>query len=187
VRVAAGDVNRDGTADLAVAAGFLGGPRVALIDGTKALTTDGFDPADRLVNDFFVFEDTLRNGVYVSIGDVNGDGSGDLVFGAGPGGGPRVRVLDGRDLLAVGGEFAITLADFFVGGTDRDRGGVRVAATDADASARADVAVGTGEGQPARVRVYLGKDFGPPVSGEPTAQDIIPFGGAVLADGVFVG
>ena len=33
---------------------------------------------DCIVNDFFAFEQSLRNGVYVSVGDVNGDGYGDL-------------------------------------------------------------------------------------------------------------
>ncbi|HEX4608314.1 MAG TPA: FG-GAP-like repeat-containing protein, partial [Urbifossiella sp.] len=50
-RAAVGDVNGDGVADLAVAAGFLGGPRVALFDGKTVL---GSNPT-RLVNDFFAF------------------------------------------------------------------------------------------------------------------------------------
>src|SRR5207302_1746466 len=82
------------------------------------------------ISDFFVFEDTLRNGVYVAIGDVNGDGNGDLIFGAGPGGGPRVLVVSGKKLLTDGAVAAIASphANFFVRNTDSDRGGVRVAA-----------------------------------------------------------
>src|SRR5206468_12542343 len=61
-RAALGDVNEDGTPDLAVSAGFLGGPRTALFDGTTLLGT----PA-RLVGDFVAFPGTdavtLRNGV----------------------------------------------------------------------------------------------------------------------------
>jgi hypothetical protein len=61
-----------------------------------------------------------------------------------------------------------------------------VAVKDADGDRRADVAVGSGAGDPARVRVYLGKDFAG--GGEPgTHQDLAPLGGAVLADGVYVG
>ncbi len=67
-----------------------------------------------------------------------------------------------------------------------DRGGARVAVTNSDGDEKADVAVGSGAGRPARVRVYLGKDFA--TGGEPgTFQDITPFGGAILTDGVFVG
>ena len=85
-RVALGDLNGDGVADLAVAAGPGGGPRVALYDG--ATIRAGAVPT-RLTNDFFVFDQALRDGAYVSIGDVNGDGFGDLIAGAGSGGGPR--------------------------------------------------------------------------------------------------
>ncbi|MDB5314045.1 MAG: hypothetical protein JWO38_8247 [Gemmataceae bacterium] len=95
VRVAVGDVNGDGFADVIVAAGFLGGPRVAIFDGRTVL---GGSPT-RLVNDFFAFPGadatTLRNGVFVAAGDFEGDGLADLAFGGGPGGGPRVVVLSG--------------------------------------------------------------------------------------------
>ena len=73
-----------------------------------------------------------------------------------------------------------------LGGSDSDRGGVRVAAVDADGDNKADVAVATGGFQPARARVYLGKNFSG--LGEPTSfQDLSVFGGAALADGIFVG
>src|SRR5262249_51625935 len=52
-RPALGDVNKDGTPDLVVCAGFLGGPRTAGFDGKTLFTT----PA-RLVNDFFAFPGT---------------------------------------------------------------------------------------------------------------------------------
>jgi uncharacterized delta-60 repeat protein len=182
-RVAAGDVNGDGTADLAVAAGFLGGPRVALFNGTTLFTT----PV-RLVGDFFAFPGTdattLRNGAYVAAGDVNGDGFSDLIFGGGPGGAPRVLILSGAQVVT--GNTAAALASFFVAGNSTDRGGIRVAATDVDGDNKADVAVGTGQNVVSRVRVYFGNTFSG--TGEPAGnQDLDPFGGAVLADGVYVG
>ncbi|MBN9523524.1 VCBS repeat-containing protein [bacterium] len=185
-RAALGDVNADGVNDLAVAAGFLGGPRTALFDGKTLLTTP-----TRLVNDFFAFPGsdavTLRNGVFVSIGDVTGDGFADLIFGGGPGGAPRVFVLSGALVAAnnVAGAQAAPIANFFVAGNSSDRGGVRVAATDADGDNKAEVAVGSGEGVASRVRVYLGKNF--TTASEPaTFQDLDPFG-ATLPGGVFVG
>src|SRR5439155_9313004 len=78
----------------------------------------------KLVADFFAFESTLRNGVFPAVGDVNGDGCGDLIFGAGPGGGPRVLELDGRAALS-GHQTA--LASFFAGAAG-SRLGVEVAA-----------------------------------------------------------
>jgi hypothetical protein len=116
-RATFGDLNGDGTPDLVVAAGFGGGPRVAVYNGRSL-----FNSPQRLMQDFFAFESQLRNGAFVAMGDLNGDGADDLVLGAGPGGAPRVRVLNGPDLLA-GRERS--LASFFAGNED-DRAGVRV-------------------------------------------------------------
>jgi hypothetical protein len=183
LRTAVGDLNDDGVPDLAISAGFGGGPRVSIIDGRRALTTDGFDPADHLTGDFFAFESTLRNGVYLAIGDIDGDGFGDLIFGAGPGGGPRVLVVSGKALLAGGAEAALAepLGNFFASPDSNDRGGVRVAALNVDRDRMADIATGTGEDQPSRVHVYLGKNIG-----APPLQEIDPFQSSILADGVFV-
>lgn len=90
-RSAMGDVNKDGFPDLLVAAGFGGGPRVALFSGSTLFTTRA-----KLVNDFFAFPEdaeTLRNGIFAALGDISGDGFADLVFGGGPGGAPRVYIL----------------------------------------------------------------------------------------------
>jgi hypothetical protein len=186
-RAAAGDLNGDGTPDLAVAAGFGGGPRVSIIDGKKAITTNGFNPADRLTPDFFALDDSLRNGVYLAIGDLDGDGRGDLIVGAGPGGAPRLLVISGAKLLADGAVPAIgqPLSNFFVGGQDGNRAGVRVTAADFDNDGLTDIAVSSGAGVPADVRIYSGKDFG---SGEPTTHvDINPFEFEALTDGLYVG
>ncbi|HEX4612363.1 MAG TPA: FG-GAP-like repeat-containing protein, partial [Urbifossiella sp.] len=185
-RAAVGDV--DGTPDVVVAAGFGGGPRAAIFTGASVLA----GTPTRLVGDFFAFPgsdaQTLRNGAFVAAGDVDGDGKADLIFGGGPGGAPRVFVLSGA-LIAAGdtaGAYAAPLGNFFVAGDQADRGGVHVGAVDADGDGRADVAVGSGAGDPARVRVYPGTGF--TGGGEPGSfQDLTPFGGTVLADGVYVG
>ncbi len=143
-RVAVGDLNGDGTPDLVVAAGFQGGPRVAVFDGNSL----GGTPT-RLINDFFVFEETLRNGAFVAVGDTNGDGFAELIVGGGPGGGPRVRVLDGERLLA--GE-VVQLGNFFAGNTE-NRTGVRVAAADTNGDGKAEVVTGAAAGS-SRVSRY---------------------------------
>src|SRR5207245_3982464 len=153
-RAAAGDVNGDGVPDLAVAAGFLGGPRVAVFDGRTLFATP-----TRLVGDFFAFPGsdavTLRNGSFVSIGDVNGDGFDDLIFGGGPGGAPRVFILSGQMVSAgdVAGAQASPIANFFVAGDSADRGGIRLASRDVDRDHKAEVAAGSGEGGAARIRM----------------------------------
>lgn len=179
-RTAVGDLNGDGNADLVVAAGFGGGPRVAIFDG-KTLRP-GATPG-KLVSDFFLFEQELRNGAYVAVGDVTGDGYGDLIGGGGPGGGPRVYGLSGFDLTQRGGAFTV-VANYFAGDTN-NRGGVPVAVKDIDGDRRADVLAGSGEGAQSVVTTYLGSAIQP--SGMPPAyQRYLVFESSFLG-GVFVG
>ena len=189
-RAAVGDVNADGTPDLVVGAGFGGGPRVALFDG-RSVRAGAADPT-RLTGDFLAFPGAdaarLRDGVYVAAGDLTGDGYAEVVVGGGPGGAPRVLVLDGPLLLAGGADTAgaAPVANFFAGGDSLSRGGARVAVRDLDGDNRADLAVGTGAGQPGRVWLYrAGSVVG---VGSPAADgEFLPFGGEALADGIFVG
>ena len=153
LRPAVGDLNGDGTPDLAVAAGFGGGPRVALYDGKSVRRAT----PTKLTGDFFAFETAMRNGAFLAIADVNGDGFGELVAGGGPGGAPRVTAFDGRS-LALGGLSPV--ANFYAGSVD-DRNGVRLAALDLN---------GTGTGRPelvvtvgTQVRAFAASDlFGTP-------------------------
>ena len=66
-RIALGDISGDGVPDLVVSAGAGGGPRVAIFDGAAL----GRGQAVKLVADFFIFEPVLRDGVFVSVGDIN--------------------------------------------------------------------------------------------------------------------
>jgi hypothetical protein len=155
-RVAIGDVNHDGRADLIVSAGAGGGPRVALFDG--ASLRSGRTPA-HLVGDFFAFEPALRDGVYVAVGDVNGDGFGDLVAGAGTGGSPRVLVVSGQDLLAnADGATVRPVANFFAD-DPAGRSGARVAAKDLDGDRFADLVVAIPAQVGRQVLAFRGADL----------------------------
>ena len=186
-RVAASDVDGDGRDDIVVAAGFGGGPRVAIFNGS---TVSNGNPT-RLVSDFFAFDGSdvsnLRNGVYVAAGDITGDGRADLVFGAGPGGGPRVFALSGASLIAnVGAAKAQPLANFFAYGAS-ERGGVRPSISDVDGDGRSDLIVGSGERVPAAVKVYRSAT-GSWSGGDPGNGTIYePFGFSPISDGVYVG
>ena len=141
VHVALGDVTGDGVRDIVLSPGKGGGPRVRVIDGKTGDT----------VADFFVYEPTFTGGVYVAVGDVNGDGRGDIVTGTGVGGGPRVRVLDGKTLGAT------TLKDYFAY-ENAFRGGVQVSAGDVNGDGADDVIAGTGVGGGPRVVAFDGRD-----------------------------
>jgi FG-GAP repeat len=47
------------------------------------------------LSSFFAYAPSFTGGVRVATGDVNGDGTPDLITGAGPGSAPAVRVFDG--------------------------------------------------------------------------------------------
>ena len=151
-RASIGDINNDGFGDLAIAAGFGGGPRVAAFDGKSLVANQ----QNRLFSDFFIFDgpdaDNLRNGAFLSVADINGDGFADLIGGGGPGGGPRVQIFNGQEKLA--GRKSI-VANFFAGNKD-NRGGVRVSAKDLDGDKFADLVVGDGDGAGSQVTAYRG-------------------------------
>jgi hypothetical protein len=138
-RVAVADVDGDGFGDLIVGAGFGGGPRVTVFSGVD----------NSIITDFFAFEDTIRNGVYVAAGDINGDGFADIITGAGPDGGPRVVAFDGFELI---NNNFVFLANFFAY-DDTQRTGVRVAAKDVDGDGAA-IVTGPGPDNTPLVRIY---------------------------------
>jgi hypothetical protein len=61
-----------------------------------------------------VYAPTFLGGVNVTLGDVNGDGTVDIITGAGQGGGPHVRVFNGTDLSPLASFFAYSTS--FTGG-----------------------------------------------------------------------
>jgi len=158
-RVSLADVNGDGRVDLIVAAGFGGGPRVAVFDGISLATGRPV----KLIGDFFVFDDTLRNGVSVAGGDVNGDSKADLVFSGGATGSPNLLVLSGSILLASGSSIALaTSLGRFFNGDPSGRNGIPVVVKNLDGDAFADVIAAGTDG----VSAFAGSSIRP--NGTPT-------------------
>jgi hypothetical protein len=155
-RAAVGDITGDGVPDIVVSAGFSGGPRIAVFNGHDMLA----GKIIHIVGDFFAFESTLRNGAYVTSGDFNGDGYADIAFGGGPGGGPRVRVIDGKNMLN-SSVFSnldqipnAQIANFFAADS-KERGGVRPVAKDVNGDLKDDLLTAAGDNAPGVIHIYM--------------------------------
>ncbi len=181
-RPAVGDVNGDGVPEIIISAGFLGGPRIQIWNGLDIAA--GVKPTVAMAN-FFAFENTLRNGAFVAVGDIDGDGATELIFGGGPGGAPRVRVVDAAQLLKFGNSIT-SLDDLLIGqeasffaGPQSDRGGVRVAALDETGDGQRDIVTSTPSSP--NVLVYNFDTF----DGTNPTDSFAPLGDVL--GGVFVG
>jgi hypothetical protein len=83
--VAAGDVNRDGRADIVVGADWGGSPMLRVFNGRTLA----------LLCSYHAFPAGFRGGVRVAAADLNRDGKADVLAGAGPGGAPVATVFRG--------------------------------------------------------------------------------------------
>src|SRR5262249_5203988 len=126
VRVAAGDVNGDGAADIVTGAGAGGGPLVAVYNGAT----------QALLQAYYALPPTFRGGVYVAAGVLYSDGLADVVVGAGAGAGPLVDIFNAAGRL---------VAQFYAYPTSF-RGGVRVGTRDIVGNGRAEILTTPGKG-----------------------------------------
>jgi hypothetical protein len=144
--VGLGDVTGDGRADIITGSGAGGGPHVKVFNGTT----------NALIFSFFAFSPTFTGGVSVRGGDINGDGRADIVVGAGPGGGPHVKIFSGVNLNLISSFFA---------GNSTDTSGVLVGVGDFLNNSRPEVVASVN----GRVRVFGTNLPAGPING------IIPF------------
>jgi predicted outer membrane repeat protein len=147
VNVAAGDVTGDGVADLVVGAGFGGGPHVKVFDGVTGAE----------VASFFAYEASVRGGVNVAVGDIDGDGVAEIVTGAGEGG-PHVKAFRFAGLAEVLSFYAFDPT--FIGG-------VFVAAGDTNGDGVAEIFAGAGAGNRPLATVFDVSAGSPVVTVEP--------------------
>ena len=134
VNVARGNFDNDVEEEIVVGAGAKGGPHVKIYNKDKTFTG----------KQFFAYNKGHQSGTDVAAGDIDGDGIDEIITGAGPGGGPHVRVFK-RNGSSLGGFFAYN-AKF--------SGGVDVAAGDIDGDGIDEIITGAGPGGGPHVRVF---------------------------------
>jgi Tol biopolymer transport system component len=131
VRVAAGDLDGDGVAEIITAPGPGGGPHVRAFKLSASRV-----PIP--IASFYAYDPGFGGGVFVAAADVTGDGRAEIVTGPDAGGGPHVRVFT-RKAIDVWGELTGFLAY-----QSTALGGVRVAAGDTDGDGRAEIMTAPG-------------------------------------------
>jgi len=143
VRVAAADINNDGHADIIAATGPGTRAQVSIFSGATIATS----PA--ALSNFYAFGTAFLGGAYVAAGDVNGDGTPDIIVSKGPGGGPRVKVFSGTNDL---------LLQSFLANASTVTSGITVASGNINGESYADIITGTGPGIAGQVRIFSGAD-----------------------------
>jgi hypothetical protein len=146
VRVAAGDLNGDGLADIICGTGP-GSAEVVAFSGRDLTMLKGFTAYAG-----------FGGGVYVAAGDVNGDGIDDIITGAGDTS-TNVKVFNGLNNTVI--------YDFLALRTSTK--GVRVAAGDLNGDGRPDIIASTGPGDPSRLLAFDAATLN-------TIVDISPYG-----------
>lgn len=128
-----GDVNRDGTSDIIVAARQGASGRVLVYNGKT-------DQVIRVLNAFPGFNGQIN----VASGDVNGDGRSDIIVAVGGNGPSHIKVFDISTPAPI--QSFIAFAGY--------NGGVSVASADVNGDRKDDIIVGTLGGTPPQVKVF---------------------------------
>jgi hypothetical protein len=136
--VATGDTDGDGRDEIIVSLGPNNQPKVSIINenGQKE-------------KEFLAYDKNFKGGVRVSAGDIDRDGEDEIITGAGPGGGPHVRVFE-----ASGKPRGLDFFPFHV----NFRGGVDVGSIDYDQDGKDEIIMTQASDGQAWVKVYRYND-----------------------------
>lgn len=159
VHVASGDLSGDGSYEAVIGAGSGGAPHIRI-----------FGDTGDLLGSFYAYAEHFRGGVYVTTGDLDGNGSHEIIAGAGDGGAPHIRIFNDKGIL-IGTFFAFD---------ENFRGGVHVTTGDLDGNGQDEIIVGAGNGGAPQIRIFNDKGK---VLGQFFAYDLGFRGGVYVATG----
>lgn len=132
--LAVGNTNRDAALEIIVGRDQAKPPEVRVLSRTgKELAR------------WMAYQPNFAGGVRVAIGDLDGDGLREIVTGAGPGGGPHIRIFKTDGTTWGGSFFAFSSGE---------RGGVSVAVGDTNGDGKDEIIVGSGAGAIPKVRIF---------------------------------
>ena len=135
INVAVGDVNGDGIDEIVTAPADGGTPQIRVFDGRgNVLFTPGF----------LAYAESFRGGMNVAVGDVNGDGTDEIITAPAKEGGPQVKIFDRY------GDWTGFVWPFEAKFT----GGVSIAAANVDGVAGDEIIAGRQSAGDSEVRVY---------------------------------
>ena len=141
--VAVGDVNGDGRADIVLLAQFSDGAQVRAIDA------DG-----KQLGSFYVLEPGIVPGASLAVGDLHGDGTAEIVLGAGANTNAPASPANGADQRVVVYGLDGKLVGGFSAYPGLFQGGVRVVLADVERNGRPDIVTAPGPGMPPEIGIF---------------------------------
>lgn len=125
--------NEFGLSQLVVGPNLQGGPQVQI-----------YSPDGRLRHSFFAYDKKLHSGVQVALGDVDGDGEGEIVTAPGRGEKPLIKIFSLRG----------DLENSWLAYDEKFRGGVSLVAADVSGDAQPEIITGPLQGGGPQVRIF---------------------------------
>ena len=180
-RVAAGDINRDGFADVVVTTGGQAEGRVAVYSGADLRN----NVATRLTPDFIPFAG-LWSALNAAVGDMDGDGFAELAISPDRGAPAHVKVWAGATVSCNLGAMAsnLPLVGSFYAFAPTDPSGARLALKDTNGDGLSELTVASANRTNSMARVF---NFEQVVAGGASAPSTTPFGAPTTSDGLYAG
>jgi len=131
--LALGNLDADKALELVTGAGPGGGPNVRV-----------FNQSGSSVYSFFAYDKNFHGGIDVAVGDVDGNGSNEIITGMGSGGIPLVNIFSANG----------TLLHSWLAYDKNFAGGVQVAVADLNGDSKAEIITGPGASSGPQVKIF---------------------------------